>query len=260
MNKQDLLRYADRQLALFATQKTIDGWLYYEDEHNPEKYSHHFLWIDRPGFTQKNLTSYLSLCQARSFVRFHVNEPSYFPHLPIPGYLEPKRNVLIWMVRRVFQPPFTIKPTSLTIKKVNVFDSTFFAWLKQSNLEYGEAYATSNANRIVEVSQKHQNFIHLLAINEGAIIGQLTIYLWEKVAELDEFYVLDRHQGKGVGHQLYQSGMAMLYQKGIKEVFLVTDPSQPAKLIYDHWGFLTVASFEQIHYQRLEKAPHVSLL
>jgi ribosomal protein S18 acetylase RimI-like enzyme len=136
---------------------------------------------------------------------------------------------------------------------VDINVNRFYQWLYQTNLGYGESYAIANAKRIIEVSKEHDNILHFVAILEGKIVGQLTLYLWEKVAELDEFYVLVSSQGKGIGKKLYQHAMSALTQQGIDEVFLVTDPSQPAKGIYERWGFLEMGQYEEIYFQKLNK-------
>jgi N-acetylglutamate synthase-like GNAT family acetyltransferase len=182
-----------------------------------------------------------------------VKVPAYFPAQSIPGYGDPIRKSLTFMLNQVKNPEVDLVPTPFSIQKVDVNNNVFYEWLYQTNLEYGESYAIANAKRIIEVSKQHANILHLVAILEGKIVGQLTLYLWEKVAELDEFYVLESSQGKGIGKKLYQHAMMALTQHGMEEVFLVTDPSQPAKAIYERWGFLEIGHYEEVHFQKLNK-------
>ena len=250
---QDIVFYQQRQRRLFATEKNLSGWRYYEDNRNPEKYSYHFLSVDRPGFTESIRQQYLATCEKRAFVRFHVNNHAYFPPQSIPGYGDPVRKTLTFMVNQVKHPQVDLLPSPIYIQRVDLKDNRFYQWLYQTNVEYGETYAIANAKRLIEVSKQFANILHFVAILEGKIVGQLTLYLWEKVAELDEFYVLASQQGKGIGTKLYQHAMMQLNQRGMEEVFLVTDPTQPAKLIYERWGFLEMRHYDEVHFQKLKK-------
>jgi len=253
MDITTILNYADQHLRLFAKVEDCLGWRYYTDDTNPEKYSHHIMVVDKSGIDAHTLQVYLARRTHQDFLRFHVYQPHFFSSFDLPGYTLASRTTLTWMAREIA----SFNDKSITTRDIvivpfsNHNQEDAIRYLYESSKHYGESYARTNAHRQIQVAQDNKNFIILFAIQEGVIVGQLNLIIWNDGAELDDFNVLERYQKRGIGSALYHHAMRYCFQNGLKHVFLVTDPLEKAMQIYRYWGFKAVGEYEEIHYKRL---------
>ena len=77
-----------------------------------------------------------------------------------------------------------------------------------------------------------------IAKDNDKIIGTLVMHRHKEFYELDDFFVLDEYQKKGIG-----SALQAFAFKDIDEVVLVSDANSPANEIYKRQGYKTITSF-----------------
>lgn len=123
----------------------------------------------------------------------------------------------------------------------------FLEHLYQDSKIYGENYAKENAKRQWQVLSEEANYAYYIALDQNHIIGNINVFIDGKYAKVDDFSVLPTYQRQGVGSFLMKSVLAILKDKGVKSVYLVSSMDDTPKEMYQSWGFKLIGTYTMIN-------------
>lgn len=139
---------------------------------------------------------------------------------------------------------YTIQPSQFTVAKdpnINVQSVTeknlddFLKLQYNEDLKYGENFATQKQTMIRRQFQEESDRYQILAYNkEGVPVGSVEISEKEHTAEIDNLFVIESHQRKGIGGQLQRRVMD---QFSDKTIILVADGEDTPRDMYQKQNY-----------------------
>ncbi|WP_445493206.1 GNAT family N-acetyltransferase [Niallia sp. 03133] len=125
-------------------------------------------------------------------------------------------------------PSFSNDP-DINVQRVSEKNADLFLELQyQQDLKYGKDFAEQKAEQYKRQLKDRYTML-LLAFYKGIPAGALTVYISNKTAEIDGFYVLESLQKKGIGSHMQKFIMNELPEK---TVILVADGEDTARTMY----------------------------
>lgn len=243
MNIHGMIATEIAYVSQFSTITRTTDYLIAKDDLQKDKYFHNFMMIHSDDVSEDDLTLYESRQKSEGFVifRFEDKNSQTFSmlrnyQLETYGYFHAKIDSL-----------HINSAISCDIDRVDPYtDDTFFEFLFNEDLPYGEDYARNNALRQRMVLKEHSNnYFYLKLVLEGEIIGDINACIQSHVAKIDDFNIMEKHQRKGYGSALMRAMIEVLKGRGVQDVYLVTDMDDTAKDLYVRLGFNHVASYRQ---------------
>lgn len=243
MRQQDIINIEMKYLSMFSKKIPTRSGFIFADEHQKDKYAHNFMMITKEPFTSEELINYEDKQKDYGFVIYRIeNEiPFEIPNYDIEnyGYFHAKITDLKIESHRMCD-----------ISILNPSDQSFFQFMYEEDLEFGESYAKGNIKRQKEVlEQNEKQFFYIKLVYEDLVIGNLNAVIDGKYAKIDEFYVKKVYQRQGFGTELMYFMIQYLQKRGVDEVYLVTDLAETAQHLYKRFGFTHVGSYRQ--YKRM---------
>jgi GNAT superfamily N-acetyltransferase len=238
-------------IGLYAKATPFDQDVRYQDDQQPDKFSHNFLLLSQNPIHSTTIQRYLDTTKAFGFSQFVTFSPVIqasihsilLPYKPITESLmlmSAPMNVLLKNMQG-HQPGVTVDYLSKRD------ESSFLALNYAMDVRYGIDYAKGNGKRILEVLNENPDHAgYLLAKRKEMILGQIGYHRFDEMGEIDEFYVLDAYQHQGIGKWMFLKTLNQLKQLGVNMVILVADPNDQAYTIYQKWGFSDVISLFQL--------------
>lgn len=131
---------------------------------------------------------------------------------------------------------------NLKIRKIEKEDSVFLydclCQLKNEKLEFDVIESIFDENRM------NHNFHYLIAENEEFKLGIITFHIQNLlhhlglVGEIQEFFVVERFRGKGIGKQLVNEIFKISEQLNLKSIEVTTNKKKTDNiLVYQSLGF-----------------------
>jgi ribosomal protein S18 acetylase RimI-like enzyme len=116
----------------------------------------------------------------------------------------------------------------------------------QEDLPFGTSYAIGNIKRQRDILKEHlKDYFYLGLTHEETYIGHLNAHIQGTRAKIDEFYVIDQYQKQGYGSAMMSFMLKHLENKGVDEVYLVTDLADTAQSLYVKYGFKLMGTFKE---------------
>lgn len=142
--------------------------------------------------------------------------------------------------------PRKAAPEGCDIQRVDVENlPAFLAMQLEQDLPLGEAYAAQKQH-MIEQQFHDASFIQLIAYYHGHPAGFVELIAGDHAVEMDNLFVHDELQRKGIGHALQQFAMNLFPGKAI---FLVADQEDTPRDMYrmqnyERLGFQYTAIFQ----------------
>jgi spore maturation protein CgeE len=245
MNLKAIIDFEIKYVLMFCESiKSKHGYIYY-DNLQRDKYYHNYMHILNPSFmTQRILKKY-------------KDQFSHFGHLNYRCEFEPNLKDFLFLEPYSMQKDgyYTASIDSISINRNETIDvkmidpsmkDIFLAYSFLENKIYGEDYAKNNAIRQWNVMMENDHYRYFLAFMDEQIVGCINAMWIKDQAKIDDFSVLPSYQRKGVGSQLMIKVLETLKEKGVSEVYLVTELDDTPKLMYQKWGFQYVGEFSHM--------------
>lgn len=245
MNLQDIIQMEINYVSLFSKATETSSGFIFQDDHQTDKYYHNYFHVTLPISNLDDIQSYIQNHEPYGFVVVRIEEPidsqNLFDDYEMShnGYFYAKLMDL------------NLKETSIEPTLVNPNDDqSFFDFMYDEDLQFGTSYAIGNVKRQKEVLTQNTNHYFYIQVKEAdQVIGHLNGFLAGKLAKIDDFYVKETYQKQGYGSALMLDMVRRLSEKGVTDVYLVTDLAGTAQHLYRKMGFTQVGSFKQ--YQKI---------
>lgn len=150
---------------------------------------------------------------------------------------------------------YTIQPSQFTVAKnpnINVQPVTeknledFLKLQYTEDLRYGENFATQKQTMLRRQFQEESDRYQILAYNkEGVPVGSVEVSEKEQTAEIDNLFVIESNQRKGIGGQLQRHVMDQFPDKTI---ILVADGEDTPRNMYQKQNY----KFQGFQYEVLK--------
>jgi ribosomal protein S18 acetylase RimI-like enzyme len=230
----DFLKVEAAYLARYAQKQVLDFGALYFDPDNRLKYLSNFLHIVNNTYQLIDLKNYELIAEKFGFVRFVFNQ-----EVSIPNYLYDSN----YDAEKSIYYAASINDLKLnTDRDVNLSivageNDPFYSFLYNEDLAFGIEYATLNNRKTKQVLTQHpSNRIFKLMLDE-VIIGHIEVFCDAGFAKIDEFYVLEKYQGQGLGSAMLAQTIRRLNDEGIKALTLITTSDNRARRLYERIGF-----------------------
>jgi spore maturation protein CgeE len=226
-------------LALYAKSEAFGNQELYYDEDNRLKYLHNFLYVKNNQIKLNELKNYEETSFKYGFVRFVLDDEVNVPEYLLSSDFTKEQS--IYYMANIDEILIHSKIMVDLVRVVDVNDP-FFSFLYKEDLAFGENYAKLNNIKTKKVLTSYQSDRMYRLILKNKIIGHIEVFTFEKIAKIEEFYVLEEYQGQGFGSAMLAQIVAVLKEEGIEYITLVTDANNQAQNLYKRVGFQEIGS------------------
>lgn len=243
MNIHNILSTEIAYVSQFSNITRHNNYLIVKDDLQPDKYFHNYMMIFGSHVTEQQLRTYQSSLKSEGFAIFRFEESNNQTFSLLKSYQMETYGYFHAPIDSVqIKTPIPCKAE--IVDPYN--DEDFFQFLIQEDILYGEAYARNNAIRQKCVLKTHSdNYFYLKLTVNGEIIGDVNACLHFNIAKIDDFNIKEEFQRKGYGSALMSALIDILKQRGITDVYLVTDMDDSVKDLYVRFGFSYIGSYRQ---------------
>ena len=86
----------------------------------------------------------------------------------------------------------------------------------------------------------NDKFICYLAFDNDILVGMIHAYVYDNMAKLEEFVILEPYRNKGYGKALFNYSLVDLEKRGIKLIDIEAEKDDYPINIYKSWGFIEI--------------------
>ena len=210
----------------FSKKKIRDNYINFIDDIQPIKYSNNFyVTSDKKGVKA------ILKDNKRDFIKIDsFNDLS--------EYLKDfEKDVTVYLLSHIYN----ISINSNNNHKIKKLDFNDYADLRnfiyKEDLRFGEEFAKGNADRLTETFLNNDKFTCYLIYDNDILVGMIHAYIYENMAKLEEFVILESYRNKGYGKELFKYAITDLENKDIKMIELEAELDDYPINIYKSWGF-----------------------
>lgn len=239
MNLNEIIKTEMCYVSLFSKRiATKSGYVFYDDSQK-DKYAHNFMMLLKNPISIDELSEYEQKQKENGFVIYRLENQI---QMDFKDYEEENCGYFSASIHELK----VLNHKAYDISLLDPNDDHFFDYMYQEDLEFGKSYAKGNIKRQKEVLQKNSHcFFYIKAIFKEEVVGNLNAFIDGKYAKIDEFYVKEKFQRQGIGSALMSYMINLLKNKGVTDVYLVTNLSDTAKDLYKRMGYIQKGSYVQ---------------
>ncbi len=217
----------------------------YTDDFIKDMYDHNFFYV-RSGAVQKDVinninqkfkeiqeTGHCSMIFASDYDECYINEilknlKRNMEMSKCGCYILNKSKVAKWKDRK------DCKIITFTEDKI---DDVINKDKKKDGETLGEDFCVRRAVRKGNVYINNDSINNYLLYYNNELIGSCELFIYNKIAKIEDFAVLEQYQRKGYGTTLLKYVVNKALEKGSETIFLDTDEGDTAKEMYIKLGF-----------------------
>ncbi len=149
-----------------------------------------------------------------------------------------EKDVTVYLLSHIYN----ISINSNNNHKIKKLDFNDYADLRnfiyKEDLRFGEEFARGNADRLTETFLNNDKFTCYLIYDNDILAGMIHAYIYESMAKLEEFFILESYRNKGYGKELFKYAVDDLKDNDIKMIELEAELDDYPINIYKSWGFI----------------------
>ena len=213
----------------FSNKEINENYINYYDDVQKDKYCNNYYFTN----DKKGVKSILKN-NKRDFIKIDSN-------VDLEEYLKDyEKDITVNLVSHIYN----VKLNNVNDYKCKLFEFDDYANLRnfiyKEDLRFGETYAVGNANRLTEVIANNDKFICYLAFDNDTLVGMIHAYIYESMAKLEEFVILESYRNKGYGKALFNFALNDLDNRGIKLIDIEAERDDYPINMYKSWGFIEI--------------------
>lgn len=239
MTIQEILNIEMKYLSMFSHKIPCQYGHIFSDPLQYDKYSHNLMMVLNKSISVLDINMYEQKQREYGFVIYRLENQI---QMDFKDYEEENCGYFSAPIHELK----VLNHQAYDISLLDPNDDHFFDYMYQEDLEFGKSYAKGNIKRQKEVLQKNSHcFFYIKAIFKEEVVGNLNAFIDGKYAKIDEFYVKEKFQRQGIGSALMSYMINLLKNKGVTDVYLVTNLSDTAKNLYKRMGYIQKGSYVQ---------------
>ena len=211
----------------FSKKEIKENYINFIDDIQPIKYSNNFyVTSDKKGVKA------ILKDNKRDFIKIDsFNDLS--------EYLKDfEKDVTVYLLSHIYNISISIN-NNHKIKKLDFNDyADLRNFIYKEDLRFGEEFARGNADRLTETFLNNDKFTCYLIYDNDILVGMIHAYIYENMAKLEEFVILESYRNKGYGKALFKYAVDDLKDKDIKMIELEAELDDYPINIYKSWGFI----------------------
>lgn len=135
----------------------------------------------------------------------------------------------------------------INIRPIKTEDNKIMQKIIQENLEnyhldiQGTAYFDPQLGELTKYYAELHRAEYWVLTKDEVVIGGIGIASfgdYTDIAEIQKYYLLEKHHGQGYGSYLFQKAKEYAKQQGYKQLYIeTTDILAQANKVYEHYGF-----------------------
>ncbi len=231
--------FENKYLNEFTNIEYFDDYISYNDDVQKDKYSYNFYFIKNKN-KAKSLIKKLSKENNRYFLDF---DSTFLMDVYLPDF-EKSHEI------RMFNFANLVK-LDYRIGDIRIMDNSnkdlFLNLLFNDELQYGEAYASKNSKRIVDMGLSNDKFSLYGIFDNDKLVGSIHVYKNNNMAKLEDFFIVEEYKKKGYGISLLTTVIDILRKEGIYDLTITADYDDTPKFIYERIGFKEVLDNYNYH-------------
>lgn len=213
----------------FSKKEINEDYINYYDDIQKDKYSsNYYVTNDKKGVKSilKN--------NKRDFIKIDSN-------VDLEAYLKDfNKDITVNLASHIYN----LKLNNVNDYKCKLFGFDDYANLRnfiyKEDLRFGEEYAVGNSNRLTEVIANNDKFVGYVVYDNDILVGMIHGYIYESMAKLEEFVILDTYRNKGYGKSLFNYALNDLEKREIKLIDIKAEKDDYPINIYKLWGFIEI--------------------
>lgn len=220
----------DSYYDLFAKREKLDDAILVYDDKEPLSYYHNYYIID-------SKTKIENLKYFNGFINFLSYENLTNK---LNGY-DVSHNVT--MHTNVFALNF-FKNNNFIIKKLddnNLLEAKNFIY--NDSKKYGDKFAEDSLRSLIDMDYIYHKINVYLAYFNDEIVGYLHTFKLDNFAKIEDLFVLDLYQHKGIGQALFKYAVNDLKKCGCSDLIIDTDIDDTVIGMYKKMGFNQVNDY-----------------
>lgn len=145
-----------------------------------------------------------------------------------------------------------VPKSGCVIKKVNnkeMVDDILFCDLKHDEEKLGKDFCKRRCYRRGEVYISDKGVNSYVCYNNGNIIGNCDLFIYNGVAKIEDFAVIPVYQRKGYGTTILRELIGIAIKEKCHTIYLVTDEDDTAKNMYNKIGFKKIGQRTDLFFE-----------
>ena len=236
---ESVFDFENKYLNEFTNIEYFDDYISYSDDIQKDKYSYNFYFIKNKNKV-KSLIKKLSKENKKEYLDF---DSSFLLDEYLPDFKK-SHEIRMFALANLVKLDYRIGD----IRIMNNSNKDLFLNLLYSDeSRFGEAYASKNSKRIVDMCLTNDRFDLYGIFENDKLLGSIHVYKNNNMAKLEDLFILDEYQKKGYGISLLTTVIDILKKEGINDLTITADYDDTPKNIYARIGFQEVLDNYNYH-------------